>query len=464
MTAWDLLRCGNFRLIRPIRGLSVLILPVLSVLTPRAALADCTVVTGNETAGCTLSAAGQTLRIQGGATLNGYISMTGAGTALTIDSGGTFQFLAGLPGQPTNLAVSVTGANAVVTNNGTLTISATNAFVDVLALNGTGFNVVNGATGVIFNNSLLNGTNAVSSLASGTLTNFGTIRGSSGGTEGAIFMPGTGGAFTLDNRAGATIRSLSSFALNVTGTKVTSLRNAGTIATGVVNGTAVSLGTGADTVTLEPTSAITGIVNAGAGVDTLALGGTALNGSFNIGQIGPAAQYRNFETFRKMEAGTWTLTGTGGVATAWTVTGGTLRLGSSTLGMTSLTAAGGDIAYANGVTMSSSVILNTATSLIVDGADSATQAGVVSGAGSMTKSGTGTLLLTGVNTYAGGDGGQWRRPAGVERCQPRSGGGCAFLRRRHPADHSYVRHDSHDDAQRRRRHFRDTDRHDTHAG
>ena len=38
---------------------------VLCMLTARAALADCTVVTGNETAGCTLSAPGQPCRFKG---------------------------------------------------------------------------------------------------------------------------------------------------------------------------------------------------------------------------------------------------------------------------------------------------------------------------------------------------------------------------------------------------------------
>src|SRR5882757_270129 len=184
------------------------------VLTARVALADCVIVTGNETAGCTLPAAGQTIRIQGGATLNGYINMTGAGTALTVDSGGTFQFLAGQPGQPSGSAVTVGGTNGSVTNNGTL-LNPTNTATDVLVLSGNGFNVVNRATGLIVNNSTNTFANAVTNFTagvSGTLTNSGTIRATGGASEGTIYMPGSGGVFTLDNRAGATIQGLNSIA------------------------------------------------------------------------------------------------------------------------------------------------------------------------------------------------------------------------------------------------------------
>ncbi len=375
----------------------------MSMLTMPMARADCTVVTGNETAGCTLGSAGQSLTIQNGSTLNGWINMTGAGATATLQSGGTFRYNQSV-GANGNTAISMAGPNQTLTNNGTLT-NTNNIGADVIGAHGNGFMIVNGATGIIASTNPNAVSNAITDFVanvSGTVINFGTISATGGASEGTIYMPANGGVFTLDNRLGATIRGNVSIAVNVGGTKVTNLRNAGTIATGVVGGTAIALGNGNDTVTLEPTSVITGLVDGRGGTDTLALGGIALNGSFNIGQIGAAAQYRNFETFRKIEAGTWTLTGTTATATSWTALGGILRLGSSSLGLSSLTAAGGDIAYANGVVITSPVVLNAPTRLIVEGTDSGTQTGVVSGTGAMTKSGTGTLVLTGNNSYSGG--------------------------------------------------------------
>ena len=330
--------------------------------------------------------------------------MTGAGATLNVNNGGTFQYNASVPGASAT-AISMAGSNQVVNNNGTLAITA-NVFADLLTANGTGFSIVNGATGVIASNNSNAFSNAISTTSagvSGTIVNSGRISDTGGASEGTIYMPGSGGVLTLNNRVGGTIRGDITIAVNVTGTKVTHLRNAGTISTGVVGGTAISLGGGNDTVTLEPTSAITGIVNGGGGGNNLVLAGSAAtNGSFNIAQIGPAAQYRNFLTFQKAEAGTWTLTGTAVTATSWADSGGTLRLGSSSLGLTSITTVGGDVGYDNGVVISSPLIQNAATRLIVDGTDVATQAGVVSGTGASTKTGAGTLVLTATNTYAGG--------------------------------------------------------------
>jgi fibronectin-binding autotransporter adhesin len=62
----------------------------------------------------------------------------------------------------------------------------------------------------------------------------------------------------------------------------------------------------------------------GAGGDTLQLGGTGTD-AFDLNQVGPAAQYRGFTTFNKVDTSTWTVTG------AADFTGGTSVLGGGTL-------------------------------------------------------------------------------------------------------------------------------------
>jgi outer membrane autotransporter protein len=256
------------------------------------------------------------------------------------------------------------------------------------------------------NNNTIESSNIVSVNAnniSGTITNAGMISDDGGSFQGVINLQGNNQSVTVNNLAGATIDGSVGVPIKVVGTNNrVILRNAGTISTGVAGGAAVSLGSGNDSVTLEPTSSITGYVDAGGGTNTFALGGNTISGSFDISEIGAAAQYRNFQNFQKVDANTWTLTGTGSGPTNWTAAGGVLRLGSSTLGINSITTTGGDLAYVGGVTNASSIILSASASFIVDDTDTATQAGVVSGAGALTKTGTGSLTLTGANTYTGG--------------------------------------------------------------
>ena len=57
------------------------------------------------------------------------------------------------------------------------------------------------------------------------------------------------------------------------------------------------------------------------------LGGSA-NATFDTTQIAAAGQYQNFGIFVKTGTGTWTLTGTPGQATPWTINQGTLAISS----------------------------------------------------------------------------------------------------------------------------------------
>jgi autotransporter-associated beta strand protein len=88
------------------------------------------------------------------------------------------------------------------------------------------------------------------------------------------------------------------------------------------SGTAVQFAGTGNTLTIAPTSVIVG--NAvGTGSDLFQLGGTG-TGSFDAGLIGPAAQYRGFGAYAKVDNSTWTLSGNNALALPWTVRQGTL--------------------------------------------------------------------------------------------------------------------------------------------
>ena len=130
--------------------------------------------------------------------------------------------------------------------------------------------------------------------------------------------------------------------------------------------------------TLQPGSDIRGYVDATSGSDTLALGGDTGSDTFDVGDIGSDAGYRNFEVFRKEGNSTWTLTGSGDQT--WTIARGTLA---------------GDAQSLQGD------LINDAT-VIFDQAADGTYGGQLSGTGHVIKTGTGGLSLTAANTYTGG--------------------------------------------------------------
>jgi len=102
-------------------------------------------------------------------------------------------------------------------------------------------------------------------------------------------------------------------------------------------------------------------------------------------------------------AGTTVLNGASTYGGNTTVNGGTLVLGNSAaVGTGSVITQAASVVYRNGVNLANAINLQGATTLDVDGSDTATQTGVIGGSFGITKTGNGTLVLAGANSYSGG--------------------------------------------------------------
>jgi outer membrane autotransporter protein len=154
--------------------------------------------------------------------------------------------------------------------------------------------------------------------AGSAVTNESTI---TGRMDDGVFLEAGG---SVVNAAGATITSQGTdsddFAIDILG-GAADVTNAGTLAGGA--GGAIRFGTFDDRLELHAGSVINGNVFAGTGLDALVLGG-ADNATFDLAELGDAAQYRDFETLTKEGASTWTLTGTSDFSGNATLSSGTL--------------------------------------------------------------------------------------------------------------------------------------------
>jgi outer membrane autotransporter protein len=216
--------------------------------------------------------------------------------------------------------------------------------------------------------------------ATAIFTNSGTIRGGagSGGTSGnGVTVRANVGPMT---NTGTIIGGAGAYAVaNAAG--AISLVNSGTIQAGTGQATAINM-TGAFNLTLElhQGSAITGNVvgSTAAAANTLILSGDD-NASFDVSTVGP--QYQNFTAFQKAGNSVWTLTGTGTVATPWTISAGTLQLsdGASIIG---------DVADNATLAFGSSTPVTFASN--------------ITGSGAVVQAGSGITTLSGTNTYSGG--------------------------------------------------------------
>ncbi|TIN91954.1 MAG: autotransporter outer membrane beta-barrel domain-containing protein [Mesorhizobium sp.] len=350
---------------------------------------------GNSTAGTTAGA---------GLLLNGTAGSTGQVVNNGTISGGD----GAAAGRGGGIGVTVTNGLTLV-NNGTVSGGTGNAFTlpagsnaaSGVALN-SGSTLINNLAGIVVGaNSQGAGAGAGAGLymnANGgavTATNYGTIRGGSdlgGAVAGNTAVRGRGGTINA-------VSSLANFGLLEGGNGaaaisddgsvwVISVVNVGTIRAGTGQSNAIVFGqtaTSRSTLEIRAGSVIEGnVVGSALGTnDILRLGGTA-DGSFDVSAIGAAAQYRNFDTFQKTGASTWTLTGNGTATTNWDIQQGTLQLGNDGTSGSII----GDVANAG--------------TLAFNRSDALTYGGIISGTGTVNQIGSGTTILTGANTYTGG--------------------------------------------------------------
>lgn len=314
-----------------------------------------------------------------------FDSSTAAGASITA-SGGVYFFNSSTAG---NAAITInyvlafsdnsTAGSAAITNN----VGGVVDFSSTTGLNGdhkvSAGSIAGAGSYNLGANELTVGSNNLSTEVSGVIAD----GGSNGGTGGSLVMTGTG---TLK------LSGSNTFTGGVT-------LNAGTL--GLANNNA--LGTGVLT-TYVGTVAYADGVTIGNEIDLR--GSTTLDvAAGSATQAGTIRQTGGAFGIVKTGTGTLTLSGnntfTGGV----TLNAGTLRLANNNaLGASVVTAYGGTIAYADGVTIGNAIDLRGSTTLDV-ATGGATQAGAIGETGGpfgFVKTGAGTLILSGANTYTGG--------------------------------------------------------------
>ena len=210
---------------------------------------------------------------------------------------------------------------ATVTNNGTISGTSTGG-------SGIGVGINSAGTVTVTNNSIISGTGTAVSVgiaaATAAVTNNGTISGTGTG----VGSTGVGidvAIVTVTNNG--TISGTGASA----GVGIETFAGSNVTNNGTITGTTSAIefvGSGGNTLTLGPTSIINGGVLALGANNLLQLGGSGI-GSFDVSLIGPAAQYQGFDTFNKIGAATWTLTGVNAAALPWTVQQGILLVNGS---------------------------------------------------------------------------------------------------------------------------------------
>jgi len=359
-----------------------------------------------------------------GATGAAGLTLTTDTTLKTAVTGGT-----GGAGQPNVNNVNTTGGGGGggvgVTTNEALTITATGSVTGGAGFGANNYAGGGGGAGIF-------STGQVTVAAGGTVTGGaggGALGASAGGGGGMGAILAAGGGLTNSGTITGGVGGAGRFTANlldntsgprgglggegVKGSDII-LINAGSIS-GAMGGESTGTGApptvlanavtflgGVNTLEIWAGSVITGNVVAFSGADTLRLGGDA-DASFDVSEIGAAAQYRGFGIYEKAGRSTWTLEGTTSEITPWTLSGGTLSISSDeNLGASSgtVTFNGGTLRNTESFASARDMTLNALGGTIETLAD-LTLSGGISGPGALTKTGNGTLTLSGTGSYAG---------------------------------------------------------------
>ena len=255
----------------------------------------------------------------------GTINLGAGGTGIDLfgSGGDTVTNNGTITGGVATIGIESFGFNSTITNNGTITLGKASGSPSVGVL-------LNGNTIFTNNNTITIGTGGDGVVAEGsfnTVINNGTITAGANGV-GVWAGPVTGNNAIINN-VGATISTTGHLGDAILVQNGGTVFNAGTISNPTAGGVAIdfcSCSTGY-TLTIAPTSVITGLVTA-TGSDTFQLGGTG-NGTFDLNSIGPTKQYEGFGVFNVV-SGFWTVDKVFGQNDAWNVIGGTLS-GTGTL-------------------------------------------------------------------------------------------------------------------------------------
>jgi uncharacterized protein with beta-barrel porin domain len=227
-----------------------------------------------------------------------------------------------ITGAASTIGISSFGFGSTIINNGTITLGKANPSPSIGVL-------ISSLTNFTNNNTIQVGNGGEGIQASGPfnlITNNGII---TAGKNGVGILAGFAGDNTIINNVTGNITVSGPLGDAIVVQGGGSVFNAGTIANTTPGGVAIDFcGCGSGyTLTIAPTSVITGLVTA-TGNDTFQLGGTG-NGTFALNSIGPTKQYEGFGVFNVV-SGFWTVDKVFGQNDAWNVLGGTLS-GTGTL-------------------------------------------------------------------------------------------------------------------------------------
>lgn len=327
-------------------------------------------VTGGQGGNGGSATVGATDNAYGGAGGNGGAAAAlGSSGTVTVDS--TLTGGNGGNGAGANRALGQGGAGGA--GGSGLTIGAsTSATINGSLVGGNGGN---GGGGIAVPGVGGAGGNGLTTTGAGaTVTIHGSASGGNGGVGNATAAAGAGGAGVI----GSDLTLILSGSATVTG---------GLSGDGVTRANAITFSGGTNRLEVWSGATVTGNVVA-SGTSTFALGG-ASNGAFDLSQLGPAGQYRNFGTLAKSGTGTWTVSNAPGATMAWQVSAGTLDLGGTTQTASAFTLTGGTVR--NG-TLSSTASFDL---------QAGTLSAILAGTGGLAKTGTGDVTLSGANTYSG---------------------------------------------------------------